>query len=38
VQTGDLDVVGDWELQTYVEMPGWKGSGELVTLRVNRPL
>ena len=38
IQTGDLDVVGDWSLQAYVEMTGWKGSGELVTLRVNRPL
>jgi hypothetical protein len=38
ILTGDLDVVGDWTLQAYIEMTGWKGSGELVTLRVNRPI
>lgn len=38
VLTGDLDVVGDWHLQAYVEMPLWSGSGEVATLRVNRPL
>ncbi len=38
ILAGDLDVVGDWTLQAYIEMTGWKGSGELVTLRVNRPI
>lgn len=38
IQTGDLDVIGNWALQAYVEIPGWKGSGKLVTLVVNRPL
>ena len=27
-EAGDLDVVGPWELQLYVEMPSWKGCGE----------
>ncbi len=34
VGTGDLDVAGTWELQAYVEMPGWKGRGEWSTLKV----
>jgi len=38
IQTGDLDVIGNWALQAYVEIPGWTGSGELVTLVVSRPL
>jgi hypothetical protein len=38
ILAGDLDVVGDWALQAYVEMPLWSGSGEVATLRVNRPL
>ena len=27
VQEGDLDVVGVWIVQAYVEMPSWKGHG-----------
>ncbi len=35
---GDLDEVGRWRLQAYVEMPAWKGSGEVAMLVINRPL
>lgn len=35
---GDLDEVGRWKLQAYIEMPSWKGSGEVVMLVINRPL
>lgn len=38
VLAGDLDVVGNWTLQAYIEMPNWSGSGDAVALRVNRPL
>ena len=27
----DLDEVGTWTLQAYVEMPGWKGFGDVTT-------
>ncbi len=35
---GDLDEVGNWRLQAYIEMPNWQGSGEVVVMAVNRPL
>ena len=35
---GDLDAPGSWKLQAYVEMPGWKGFGEVATLVVSPPL
>lgn len=35
---GDLDVPGAWKLQAYVEMPDWKGFGEVATLVVSPPL
>ena len=35
---GDLDAPGTWKLQAYVEMPGWKGFGEVATLVVSPPL
>lgn len=38
VQAGDLDEVGNWRLQAYIEMPNWQGSGEVSVLAVNRPL
>ena len=38
VGTGDLDVAGVWKLQSYVDMPGWKGYGDVVNLLVSRPL
>lgn len=34
VETGDLNVAGTWELQAYLEMPGWKGRGEWSPLKV----
>jgi len=34
----DLDVAGVWKLQSYVDMPGWKGYGDVVNLLVSRPL
>ena len=37
-QTGDLDVPGVWELQPYVEMPAWKGYGDVVELEVKPKL
>ncbi len=35
---GDLDEVGNWRLQAYIEMPNWQGSGEVAVMAVNRPL
>lgn len=35
---GDLDVPGVWKLQAAIEMPGWKGSGTIATLTVEKPL
>lgn len=35
---GDLDRPGEWQLSAYVEMPGWKGSGEITKLTVKPPL
>lgn len=32
--TGDIDVAGKWQFQPYIEMPGWKGRGEWVTVEV----
>ena len=31
---GDIDVAGTWQLQAYVELPGWKGRGEWATVEV----
>lgn len=36
--SGDLDVAGEWKLQAYVEMPGWKGKGAVAKLTVNNPV
>lgn len=36
--TGDLDEVGRWRLQAYVEMPAWRGSGDVAMLVINRAL
>ena len=33
--SGDLDKSGKYKLQSYVEMPDWKGRGETVTLDVS---
>lgn len=35
---GDLDVVGNWKLQAYIEMPSGRWSGEVATLNVGRPI
>lgn len=32
--SGDLDEAGDWELQPYIDLPGWEGRGTAVTLDV----
>jgi len=34
VGIGDLDFVGDYLLQAYVELPGWSGRGITTTLVV----
>jgi hypothetical protein len=31
---GDISVEGEWQLQAYIEMPGWKGRGAWATLKV----
>ena len=36
-QTGDL-MAGKWAFQAYVEMPGWKGFGEVAYHTVSRPI
>ena len=38
VVDGDLDVVGRWKLQAYVEMPSGRWFGEVATLNVARPI
>jgi len=30
----DLDVPGTWQLQAYIEMPGWKGHSEIKELKI----
>lgn len=35
---GDIDVEGSWELQSYIEMPGWKGFGAKARIDVGHPL
>ena len=34
VQDGDLDLVGKYSVQAYVELPAWKGRGETFTFKV----
>jgi len=34
LQEGDLDEVGLWEIQPYVELPDWKGHGSVVRFYV----
>lgn len=31
---GDLDAVGKWHIQLYIESPSWKGYGEIVSFEV----
>ena len=30
----DLDIKGVWQLQAYIEMPGWKGHSEIKELKI----
>ena len=34
VQSGDWDIQGWWNVQAYVEMPGWNGKGATVKFRL----
>jgi hypothetical protein len=38
IQEGDLDISGTWKLQVYVELPGWKGHGSIVSMKVKETL
>ena len=38
LSANDLDVVGTWQLQSYVEISGWKGFGVSVNLIVGMPV
>jgi len=38
IQVGDITQPGEWSFQSYVEMPGWKGFGEIAMLTVKAPL
>jgi hypothetical protein len=38
IQTGNLDEVGTWSFQVYVEVGGKKGYGHPITVQVNAPL
>ena len=31
---GDFNVAGNWQVQSYIEMPGWKGRGEWASVTV----
>jgi len=33
-QANDIDVHGTWQLQAYIEMPEWKGSGAVAQMYV----
>ena len=33
-QAGDLDVIGTWHIQLYIESPTWTGYGETVDFKV----
>lgn len=35
---GDLDVEGVWLLQAYIELPSWKGLGEVAQMTVSKGL
>ncbi len=38
IDSGDLDITGTWQLQSYVEISGWKGFGQVVSLLVSTPV
>lgn len=31
---GDFNVAGNWQVQAYIDMPGWKGRGEWALVEV----
>jgi len=33
-QTTDLDQSGEWKFQLYVELPDWKGRGDIASLQI----
>lgn len=35
---GDLDTVGQWTFQAYIEIGGQEGHGSLVTYQVQKPI
>jgi hypothetical protein len=37
VTADDFNVAGEYRLQAYVEMPGWKGRGDTVRFKVTDP-
>lgn len=37
-QAGDIDRPGTWSFQAYIEMPGWKGLGEVAETIVKSAL
>ena len=36
--SGDLDMVGKWELQAYVDLTTWQGRSSIVTIPVGEQL
>jgi hypothetical protein len=38
IKDGDLDEVGTYELQAYIEINGWKGHGEKTAFVIEEPL
>ncbi|OGH07413.1 MAG: hypothetical protein A2W22_03015 [Candidatus Levybacteria bacterium RBG_16_35_11] len=37
-QDGDMDIDGDWQMQSYLEMPTWRGHSQIVDFSVYRHL
>ena len=38
VSNGDIDVIGQWTFQAYVEVGGLKGYGEEFTTQIKKPI
>ena len=38
VSNGDIDVVGQWTFQAYIELGGLKGYGSLFTQQIQKPI
>lgn len=38
VQNGDIDVVGQWTFQAYIEVGGLKGFGSEFTQQIKKPI